>query len=333
MNIPQSAFVLRPNPAEGNAPDPIPMIQPPAPPTSASTRFCTLWNSSKPSFKSVLFFLRADTHPEKIRRLPRSATLLLDLEDSIAPELKAAQRRRITELLESGVLKGRKTMLRINGPDNPDEMRADLAQCIHPDLLGLMLPMVRSAMEVKEIAEMVSIEEKKRDLAPGHTCFVPLIERPAAVLEASAIALASRRNVALAFGHADFCREMGADMDEAAVQVPRSMVLMAAKAHGLEAISPVYLQLDDLAGFKAQNERMKRLGFDGCFALTPGQMHTALDVFGRTQEEIQGARMVVAAIEAQGTVAQLDGRMIGPPMLKRALNILADVQDSSRGVA
>ena len=43
--------------------------------------------------------------------------------------------------------------------------------------------------------------------------------------------------------------------------------------------------------------------------------------------------MVVAAIEAQGTVAQLDGRMIGPPMLKRALNILADVQDSSRGVA
>jgi citrate lyase subunit beta/citryl-CoA lyase len=265
--------------------------------------------------------------------MPRSATLLLDLEDSVATEFKEARRRQITELLESGVLRGRKALLRINGPDNPDQMRADIAQCIHPDLCGLVLPMVRSATEVLEIAELVSIEEHKRGLARDHTCFIPLIERPAAVLEASSIAVASRRNVALAFGHADFCWEMGAEMDEAAVQVPRSMVLMAAKAHGLGAISSVYLRLDDLAGFKAQNERMKRLGFDGCFALTPGQMHTALDVFGRTQEEILGARRVVAAIEAQGTVAQLGGRMIGPPMLKRALSILADVQAPSRGVA
>ena len=308
------------------------MIQPSAPPASTSTRFCTLWDGSRLSAKSVLF-LRVDTHPEKIRRMPRSATLLLDLEDSIAPELKAEQRRRITELLESGVLRGRKTLLRINGPDNPDEMRADLAQCIHPDLCGLMLPMVRSANEIREIAEWVSIEEQKRGLARGHTCFVPLIERPAAVLEVSAIASASRRNVALAFGHADFCQEMGAEMDDAAVQVPRSMVLMAAKAHGLEAISSVYLHLDDLAGFRAENQRMKRLGFDGCFALNIRQMHTALDVFGRSQEAIQRAKRVVAAIVEQGAIARLDGRMIGPPMLKRARVLLADVKNDSRGVA
>jgi citrate lyase subunit beta/citryl-CoA lyase len=265
--------------------------------------------------------------------MPRSATLLLDLEDSIAAELKEGQRRRITELFESGVLRGRKTLLRINGPDNPDLMRADIAQCIHRDLCGVVLPMVRSAAEVREIAEWVSIEEQKRGLAGGHTCFVPLIERPAAVLEASAIAVASRRNVALAFGHADFCREMGAEMDDAAVQVPRSMVLMAAKAHGLAAISSVYLHLDDLAGFKAENQRMRRLGFDGCFALTPGQMHTALGVYGRTREDVQRAKRVVAAIAAQGAIARLDGRMIGPPMLKRALVVLAHVQDPPRGVA
>lgn len=308
------------------------MIHPSAPPHSTSARFCTLWKGPRLSFKSVLF-LRADTHPEKIRRMPRSATLLLDLEDSIAPELKERQRRRIKELLESGVLRGRKTLLRINGPDNPDEMRADLAQCIHRDLCGLLIPMVRSAAEVREIAEGVSIEERKRGLAGGHTCFVPLIERPAAVLEVSTIAVASRRNVALAFGHADFCREMGAEMDDAAVQVPRSMVLMAAKAHGLAAISSVYLHLDDLAGFKAENQRMKRLGFDGCLALTPAQMHAALDVFGRTQEEIQRARRVVAAIAEQGAIARLDGRMIGPPMLKRALIVLAEVKNQSKGVA
>jgi citrate lyase beta subunit len=111
------------------------------------------------------------------------------------------------------------------------------------------------------------------------------------------------------------------------------MVLMAARAHGLAAISSVYLHLDDLAGFKAENQRMKRLGFDGCFALTPSQMHTALEVFGRSQEEIQRAKRVVAAIVEQGTIARLDGRLIGPPMLKRALVVLADVRDHSKGVA
>jgi hypothetical protein len=58
------------------------MIQPSAPPPPASARFCTLWNGSRLSFESVLF-LRADTPPEKIRRMPRSATLLLDLPASV----------------------------------------------------------------------------------------------------------------------------------------------------------------------------------------------------------------------------------------------------------
>ncbi|MAB79516.1 MAG: hypothetical protein CMJ89_09210 [Planctomycetes bacterium] len=284
------------------------------------------------SFKSV-FFLRAGTDIEKIRRMPRNATLLLDIEDSVSAEHKARQRSRIARLFRSGVFRGRHVLLRVNGPDNPDEMRADLARCLHPDLDGLMLAMVNSAADIEEIDRIVTRSEKTLGLEQGHLSFVPLIERPGAVLEASAIAAASPRNVALSFGHGDFCLEMNVEPCDEAVQVPRSMVLMAAKAHKLAAISSAFLDLDNLEGFERENQRMKSLGFDGCLALTPRQMHKALEVFSYTREEIEHSKRVIEAIEEQGSIARLDGKMIGPPMLKRALKIMADIQKGPREAA
>jgi citrate lyase subunit beta/citryl-CoA lyase len=280
-----------------------------------------------------LFFLRADTEIERIRRMPRGVTLVLDLEDSVAAEQKERQRSRIARLFRSGVFRRRHTLVRINGPDNPDEMRADLAHCLHPDLDGLLLAMVDSAGDIEEIDQLVGRSERARGLEHGHTSFVPLLERPGAVLQASAIAVASPRNVALSFGHIDFCLELNAEPCEEAVRVPRSMVLMAAKAHKLDAIAPTFLDLDDLDGFERENRRMKRLGFDGCFALTPRQQEKALEVYSYTREEIAHSRRVVKAIQEQGPIAKLDGKMIGPPMLKRALKILADIGKELREAA
>ncbi|MDE0961181.1 MAG: CoA ester lyase [Planctomycetota bacterium] len=262
--------------------------------------------------------------------MPRSAVLLLDLEDSISAENKASQRSQIQRLLQSGVLRNRKTLLRINGPDNPEEMRTDIARCLHQDLDGLLLPMVSSANEIVEIEQIVSVTERMKGLKEGHTAFVPLIERPAAVLEASAIAAASDRNVALSFGHVDYCLEVGAEISEEAVDIPRQMVLMAAKANRLAAISSVFLDLDDMEAFQQQNQQRKRLGFDGCFALTPRQMHMALEIFSYSAEEIEHSKRVIEAVEKQGSIAKLDGKMIGPPMLKMALKILADIQEEFR---
>lgn len=265
--------------------------------------------------------------------MPRTATLLLDLEDSVAVQHKARQRSRIINLFRSGVFENRKVLLRINGPDNPEEMRLDLARCLHQDLNGLLLPMINCASDVKEIAETLTRSEKILGLEPGHNVLVPLIERPGAALDTAAIASASPRNVAMAFGHGDFCLEMDADLSEESIQVARSMVLMAAKAHKLAAISTPFLDLDNLAGFEQENRRMKSLGFDGCFALNPRQMDKALEIFSYTQEEIKHARRVIEAIETQGSIAKLDGKMIGPPMLKKAMKIMADILAESREAA
>ena len=296
------------------------------------TDHSTHQNFGSASFKSV-FFLRADTDVEKIRQMPRHAVLLLDLEDSVAPQHKARQRSRIVDLFRAGVFKNRKTLLRINGPDNPEEMKLDLARCLHRDLDGLLLPMINSASDVNEIEQIVTRSERLLGLETGHNVFVPLIERPGATLEASAIASASTRNVAMAFGHVDFCLEMNADLSEESVQVARSMVLMAAKANNLAAISTPYLDLDNLDGFEQENRRMKSLGFDGCFALNPIQMNKALEIFSYTQEEIDHAKRVIEAIETQGSIAKLDGKMIGPPMLKKAMKVMADILAESREAA
>jgi len=265
--------------------------------------------------------------------LPRSATLLLDLEDSIAAEHKARQRTRIRQIFQSGVLQGRKTILRINGPDNPTEMRTDIASCLHPDLSGLLLPMISCANDIVEIEQIVTVSEQMLGLEKGHTAFVPLIERPGAVLRASEIAAASDRNVALSFGHVDYCLEVGAEICEESVEIPRQMTLMAAKAHQLTAISSVFPDVDNLDAFEQHNQRMKSLGFDGCFTLNPRQMHKALEVFSYSEEEIEHSKRVIEAVEMQGSIAKLDGKMIGPPMLKRALKIMADTQEESREAA
>ena len=111
------------------------------------------------------------------------------------------------------------------------------------------------------------------------------------------------------------------------------MTLMAAKAHQLTAISSVFPDVDNLDAFEQHNQRMKSLGFDGCFTLNPRQMHKALEVFSYSEEEIEHSKRVIEAVEMQGSIAKLDGKMIGPPMLKRALKIMADTQEESREAA
>ena len=68
---------------------------------------------------------------------------------------------------------------------------------------------------------------------------------------------------------------------------------------------------------------MKKMGFDGCLALTPKQAEWALEIFSLTAEEIERARRVIAAVKEQGSIAMLDGEMVGPPMVKIAQRILS----------
>ncbi|MDG1455449.1 MAG: aldolase/citrate lyase family protein, partial [Planctomycetota bacterium] len=138
-------------------------------------------------FRSV-FFAKACTSAEKFHSFPENATILLDLEDSIPAAEKPCQRSKIRRLIEQGVFKNRTVFIRINGPDQITEMHADLMACLHSDIDGLMIPMIQNAAELRYIEEIIERREESLQLPKGHNSIIPLIERPAAVLNLDDIA-------------------------------------------------------------------------------------------------------------------------------------------------
>ena len=286
-----------------------------------------------PQHFRCLMFVKSTASPEKIRSIPSGVTLILDLEDSISKDDKARQRHRIRRLLHMGLFRDRKVVLRINGPDQPNEMQCDILECLHSDLDGIMIPMVQCASEVKHLEDLIQRRESAMGLTHGKISLIPLIERPGAVLSLQEIARSSERIVGLAFGHVDYCVEMQSEINEEHYRDAQLKVLQVARACQISAVATVYLSLNDETGFKDQNERMKKSGFDGCFALTPVQATGALEIFSPTEAEIDHARRVVNAVREQGNIATLDGEMIGPPMLKIAERILAQVALDNMEVA
>ncbi len=284
------------------------------------------------NFRSLLF-VKSNISAEKLRSLPAQATLILDLEDSIPIDKKAHQRRKVRRLFEMGLFRDRSVILRINGPDQPAEMQSDVLECLHGDLDGILIPMIQNAAETRSIAELVERREESLNLRRGHFSLIPLIERPGAVLALEEIARSSSHIVALAFGHVDYCVEMHAEIAEECYSDAQMRVLQTARACQLSAISTVYLDLANEAGFREQNTRMKKVGFDGCFALNPLQAKLALEIYFPTAKEIEYSKRVVTAFRVQGHIAVLDGEMIGPPMLKTAQRVLQEQDLENRGIA
>ena len=276
-----------------------------------------------PQHFRTLMFVKSTVSPEKIRSIPAEVTLILDLEDSIPVDQKARQRHRVRRMFHMGLFQDRKVILRVNGPDRPEEFHSDVIECLHKDLDGIMIPMVQSAAEVKHGVDLIQRRESTLGLPPGRISVIPLIERPGAVLSLQEIARSSERVAALAFGHVDYCVEMHSEISEDCYQNAQQTVLQVARSCQISAVSTVYLDLEDKEGFKNQNRRMKKMGFDGCFALTPKQAQWALEIFSLTAEEIAHARRVIAAVKEQGSIAMLDGEMVGPPMVKIAQRILS----------
>ena len=286
-----------------------------------------------PQHLRSLLFTKTAVSAEKIRSIPADVSLILDLEDSIARDQKSVQRLRIRRLFQMGIFRDRKVILRVNGPDQQEEMHFDILECLHRDLDGIMIPMVQSAEEIQQLQDLVQRRESALGIRKGQIAMIPLIERPGAVLHLEEIARSSDRVCGLTFGHVDYCVEMQSEIEEEFYRDAQQKVLQVARACQISAVSTVYLELGDQEGFRKQNVRMKKSGFDGCLALTPVQAELALQIFSPTPEEIEHSRRVVAAVQEQGNIAMLDGEMIGPPMLKIAQRILAQVSLDTAEVA
>jgi len=281
--------------------------------------------------RSLLFVPGSD--PRKLERAheARADTLLLDLEDAVAPELKDEARRNVAEALRTGAYGDTEVAVRVNAPHTP-YFAADVEAVVAAGGRALLLPKAERPDALARLDERLRrLEESSRATArAGESVKVLLlVESPAGIAAAVDLAQAGSRVEALCFGHADFCLEMGlaeADASRGVAFHARCTLAIAAKASGVAAIDCVHLAVKDEAGFRADAELGRSLGFDGKLCIHPRQAEIANEVYTPGPEQIERALRIVDAAEraeAEGRGAfALDGKMIDAPLVALERRVL-----------
>jgi citrate lyase subunit beta/citryl-CoA lyase len=251
--------------------------------------------------------------------------LLLDLEDSVAPEAKADARAQVAAAVKAGGYGKREVIVRVNAlatPWGPDDIAA--AGAARPD--GMLAPKVDSAEQVRALDAAMSAS----GFAPDASLWI-MIETPRAILNLAEIAAAARgtRLSCFVMGLNDLAKETRAraGSNRAAFFTAMSLAVTAARAEGLTAIDGVYNDIADASGFEAECRQGLDFGFDGKTLIHPSQIETANAVFAPGAEEVDRARAVIAAFSlpenAGKGVIKVDGRMTELLHLEEAKRVVA----------
>ena len=260
--------------------------------------------------RSVLYMPGANRRAlEKGRTLPTDA-IIMDLEDAVTPDAKAAARDNILSALSQGGYGARELIVRVNDLGSAWG-RADLEAIAGAGADAILIPKVESADDVH--AALAVLDAAGAPAALGLWC---MMEAPLAILDAKAIAEASPRLAALVMGTSDLAKDLGAahTADRAPLLTALSLCILAARAHGLAALDGVHLDLADDEGFAAACRQGRDLGFDGKTLIHPKTLATANRVFSPSEDDLDWARRIVeahAAAKAQGKgVVLVDGKLI-----------------------
>lgn len=251
----------------------------------------------------------------------------LDLEDSVPPSEKAGARANVASAARRVRRGPNDVLVRINSPLSLAV--PDIEAAVGPDIDGLIITKARGPDHINLLDELVSEREAKTGLRDGHTWFYVLVETPAALPHAEAIARASKRCIALGLGAEDFALALGAEPTEEALALAKGLILHAARAAGVMplGLTGTLAGFGDVAAFAAMARRSRAMGFEGASCINPVQVAPLNAAFSPGAEEIAHARRVIeidrlAAAEGRGAVA-LDGRMIDIPVVRRAERLLA----------
>lgn len=255
--------------------------------------------------------------------------LTFDLEDAVSPGEKLAARLLVGELLkEKTVDFGRSEVtVRINPLTTPYGKK-DLLEIVCERLEGIYLPKAESEEDVIKLDELLTRLEEERGLEVGRIKIFAIIETAKGVLNAYKIATASKRLEAITIGGEDLTADLGGERtpDGMTLFTARQMILLAARAAGVQALDTVYSDIKDAEGLYQEAVTVRKMGYDGKAAIHPSQIEVIHRAFTPTEEEIEYARKVINALEAakrEGSgVAALGSKMIDRPIVKRAERIL-----------
>ncbi len=254
--------------------------------------------------------------------------LIIDLEDSVAPEQRPAARELAAEFVQ-----GRSdTWVRIN-PVGSTDAADDLAAVMAAEPSGIVLPKPRSADDVVRLAMRLEELEAEHGIVAGQTKIIAICtERPEALFSLQSYIRATPRLAALTWGAEDLSSALGAsatrDTDGnwlPTYEMARSLCLCAASAADVVAVDTVYTDFRDLDGLAKYAAIARRDGFSGMLAIHPAQVDVINRAFLPTAEEIERAEKIVTLFADNpdaGTLG-LDGEMIDRPHRVQAERLLA----------
>ena len=284
-------------------------------------------------FRSMLF-VPGDSEKKLSRAetVPADA-LIVDLEDSVAPERKAAARRGMSEFLAHRAKRdGPSLWVRIN-PMNSPEAALDIDGLHSAPPEGIVLPK-GTPEDVKRLAGQLDRLEGAVGSERGGVKIMPLAtETPSSLFTLGDYAdpAVAERLAALTWGAEDLCVALGAgtNVDEhggwlPTYQLARSLCLLAAHAASVAAIDTIHRDFRDTRGLRLRAAEARRDGFAGKLAIHPAQVEIINDAFRPTEKEIADARRVVQAFGRmpQAGVVALDDQMLDMPHLRHAERVL-----------
>ena len=260
---------------------------------------------------------------------------LLDLEDSVAPENKAAARAMVAEHIAASDARAR-LWVRIN-PVTTADCIADLVAVIPAAPGGVFLPKAEGASDITRLHHYLSALEAASGIPQGRTLIAALVTETAAAMfrtgDYAGDYPGKARLVAMSWGAEDLSSALGAREQRGpdgeyshTYEMARSLCLIGAAAAGVTAIETVQPEFRDLDALAARARRVRAQGFRGMLAIHPAQVDPINEAFTPSAEELAHARAVVQAFAdhpGAGVVA-LDGAMLDRPHLVLAQRLLAE---------
>jgi len=264
--------------------------------------------------RSVLYMPGSNARAiEKAKTLPVD-TVILDLEDAVAPDAKETARAQVAQAVRAGGFGHREVVIRLNWIDTPwftHDFEAAIAA--RPD--AILVPKISTAEHIEMIGTRLLDTH-----ADHHVRLWAMIETPAAIfnireLAAEAQDSESRLSV-LVIGTNDLAKETRARLvpGRAPMLSWLSTCVLAAHAHGIDVLDGVYNDISDMEGFAAECAQGRDMGFDGKTLIHPSQIEPCNAAFSPTAEESAQARRIIEAFDRPENhdkgVVQIDGRMV-----------------------
>ncbi len=264
--------------------------------------------------RSVLYMPGSNARAlEKARTLAADG-VILDLEDSVAPEAKEAARRQVVDAVKAGGFGAREVFIRVNGIDTPWHAD-DLYAAAHAAPDAILVPKVSNP----EMLEMVG--RRLLDMHSDHKIRIwAMIETPLAIFNILPIAAEARDSETRLSGFVMGTNDLAKDTRARLVPGRAPMLpwlttcIAAARIHGIDILDGVYNDIGNAEGFAAECAQGVELGFDGKTLIHPGQIAPCNKAFSPSPEEVAWASKMIAAFDlpenkSKGVVS-IDGRMV-----------------------